>query len=284
MDVTWIGRLDCAVHGGAPTGGDVCVSFETAVLGVQACPTRRQAHGCWRPRGLCCGALPCCQSTVRLQTLRLCRCSLADCTSNASVGARHVLATAPCSEMRRWLCQALLPSGDWLVWQGAAGLSCHVSLDGDVPAMSAVESWQPSGASLRLRTHRWHPLGTMPGWFMLCWPRTVLQWTQRSVAWCKGQHWGLVGGGHTCLGHHGLCCRCRVDAFGGGDAVSSPMSAQPAAGTSGQQAPALQHMPVRCQADVLLGEQPVPLYQRQAESKREAQPCSVRLPCCGTYH
>jgi hypothetical protein len=46
---------------------------------------------------------------------------------------------------------------------------------------------------------------------------------------------------------------CRVDAFGSGDAVGSPMSAPAAGGGLGKQAPALQHMPVRCQADVLLG-------------------------------
>lgn len=62
----------------------------------------------------------------------------------------------PCSRMRRRLCHALLLSGTrWLMWQVAAGLSCHVSMDGDVPAMSAVESWRPSDASLRLQTHRW---------------------------------------------------------------------------------------------------------------------------------
>jgi hypothetical protein len=61
-----------------------------------------------------------------------------------------------CGKVPRWLCQTrlLLSEIQWLMWQGTAGLSCHVSLDGDVPAMSAVESWQPSDASLRLRTHR----------------------------------------------------------------------------------------------------------------------------------
>ena len=56
---------------------------------------------------------------------------------------------------------SLVLSGQDMMWQGAAGLSCHVSLDGDVPAMSAVESWHPSDASLRLRTHRWDPMHTV---------------------------------------------------------------------------------------------------------------------------
>lgn len=38
--------------------------------------------------------------------------------------------------------------------QARATLSCHVNLDGDVPAMSLVEGWQPDEASLRMCTHR----------------------------------------------------------------------------------------------------------------------------------
>ncbi len=46
----------------------------------------------------------------------------------------------------------------------------------------------------------------------------------------------------------------RVDAFGGGDVANSLRSPAVASSPVPRQAPALQHMPVRCQADTLLGE------------------------------